>query len=284
MIEPDLTPILTQLAEGRIDAAEAGRRIDALKQSANRDQAGHVTHQEQSAAQPANAPETTETPEEPVTAKPTGNSGIDRISVVAVSRRVRLVGDPMIATAEVDGPHVLRRNGRTLEVSSTGEVGPSFDGFSLVRPPRSIDDLRSIGLGKELVVRVNPAIAIDVEVTTGGLNSTRLPTFGRVRVTAAGAELTDVVEVSDMLVQAGSARISGPVGRGRSRVRVESGSLAIRLTPGANVTVRGDAHLGRISWPGEQAGPVDELMIGNGSARLDVGVVMGMASIKEVEA
>ncbi len=147
-----------------------------------------------------------------------------------------------------------------------------------------MDDLRSIGLGKELVVKVNPAIPVDVEVTTGGLNASHIPIFGRVRVTAAGADLSDVLEVADMLVQAGAGTVTGPLGRGRSRLKVESGSLAVKLTPGANVTVRGDSHLGRISWPGEAAGPIDELIVGNGSARLDVNVVMGMASIKEVSA
>lgn len=266
MADPDITDILADLSAGRIDAAEAGRRIDARKAPRH------------AAPGPQPAPE-------PPTDEPgpsaTGNKGVTKVSVVAVGRRVRIIGDPGVATASVEGPHVLRRSGATLEISSTGEVGPSFDGFSLIRPPRSLDDLRNIGLGKELVVRVNPAIAVDVEVTTGGLNSVGVPSFGKVRVTAAGAELSDVVEVTDMLVQAGAGTVIGPVSHGRSRVRVESGSLSIRLTAGANVTVRGESHLGRISWPGEQAGPVDELVIGNGSARLDVGVVMGMASIKE---
>ena len=44
---------------------------------------------------------------------------------------------------------MLRRNGKVMEVSSTGEFGPNLTGFSLIRPPRSLDDLRDIGLGKE---------------------------------------------------------------------------------------------------------------------------------------
>lgn len=255
----DIKPILDELASGRIDAAEARRRIDAAKSGKS-----DVLDEQR---------------DEP---KPSGK-GAAKLVVLAVGRRVRIEGDSSVATVSVDGPHVLRKQGSTLEVTSNGEVGPSFDGFSLIRPPRSLDDLRSIGLGKELVVRVNPAIPVDVEVTTGGLNSRGVPRFGKVRVTAAGAELIDVTEVADLLVQAGAGTIVGPISRGRSRLRVESGSLSVKLTEGANVTVRAEAHLGRVSWPGDATGPVDELVVGNGAARLDIGVVMGMASIKEEE-
>lgn len=266
MSDIDLTPILNDLAAGRIDAAEAGRRIDALKRGQD----------PEPVAEPTPDPDPQPSPSEP-----TGNKGVAKLSVLAIGRRVRIEGDSSVATVSVEGPHVLRQQGAVLEVSSNGEVGPSFDGFSLIRPPRSLDDLRSIGLGKELVVKVNPKIPVDVEVTTGGLNTRSVPRFGKVRVTAAGAELNDVIEVVDLLVQAGAATVAGPISRGRSRLRVESGTLTVKLTPGANVVVRAESHLGRVSWPADHSGQVEEYVVGNGSARLDVGVVMGMASIKD---
>ncbi|PIF02792.1 MAG: hypothetical protein CR979_00745 [Propionibacterium sp.] len=269
----DFTSILDDLAAGRIDAAEAGRRIDAIKKAAD--------SQETEATATDFTDDQEDLADQTYADKAAGNKGIKKLIVAAVGRRVRLEGDPAVATVSVDGPHVMRRHGSTLELTSNGEVGPSFDGFSLIRPPRSLEDLRDIGLGKELLVKVNPKIAVDIEVTTGGLNSKKIPIFGKVRVTAAGAELNDVAEVDDMLVQAGSGTVSGPISRGRSRVRVESGSLTITLMPGANVMVRGSSHLGRIYWPGEHTEGVDEVVIGNGSARLDIGVVMGMASIKD---
>jgi hypothetical protein len=60
---------------------------------------------------------------------------------------------------------------------------------------------------------------------------------------------------------------------------VESGSLAVTLTPGASVAIRGEAKLGKISWP-DGGDKVDEYVVGNGSARLDIAVVMGMATVK----
>lgn len=185
-----------------------------------------------------------------------------------------------MATLAADGPHVLRRNGSVLEVSSEGELGASLDGFSILKAPRNLDEFRSLGLGKELFLRVNPGIEIDVEVTGGTLNTERVPQLGKVRLTAGAAKLLDVEQVSDALIQAGQATIKGTITRGRSRVRAESGSLSVHLGDASNVTVHGDSQLGRISWSGGHTGAGDEVVMGNGSARLDVEVVMGHAGIK----
>lgn len=292
MSNPDLGPILEDLAAGRIDASQAASRIDELKSAP-----------EPKPAEPSNE-ELGDEPEDTASGRrqfppyagevfgqagpsatsgrrrPTGSKGVDRISVHAVGRRVRIVGDPTVATVSAEGPHVLRRNGSVLEVTSDGEIGPNLDGFSILRPPRSLDELRAMGLGKELYLRINPAIIVDVEVTAGHLSCTDLPYLGKVRVTAGGAELSGVAEANDVLVQAGSATLKGSITTGRSRVRVESGQLTIDLADDSNVTVHGEAQLGKVSWSGAHTGQVDEVVLGNGSARLDIGVVMGWASIK----
>lgn len=267
MSNVDLGPILDDLAAGRIDPQEAGRRIEAAKQAAARAEAD------------------AEMPTPPADTTHRGGpkaGGLARVSVTAVGRRVRIEGDPTVSTLTIEGPHVLRRVGTVMEVNSTGEIGPNFGGFSLIRPPRSLDDLRDIGLGKELVVRVNPKLIVDAEVTTGGLRTEGVPRLGRIRVTAGGSTLEGVQEVEDLLSQAGGITVEGPISVGRSRLKVESGSLSVLLTKGANVTIRGDAKLGRISWP-DGGDKVDEYVVGNGSARLDVAVVMGMATIKTEE-
>jgi hypothetical protein len=211
-----------------------------------------------------------------------GSGGVTKISVRAVGRRVRIIGETTVATISADGPHVLRRNGSVLEVSSDGEMGSSLDGFSILRAPRNLDDIRALGLGKELLIKVNPNIVVDVEVTAGSLNTERVPHLGKVRVTAGGAKLLDVREINDALIQAGSATIKGAISTGRSRVRAESGSLSIHLADDSNVTVTGDAQLGKVSWTGGQGhnGTVDEVVMGNGSAKLEVEVVMGHAQVR----
>jgi hypothetical protein len=237
------------------------------------DRPQHATYRTESFVPPVE-------PEEPVHRKPVNTAGVERISVRAIGRRVRIVGETSVATLSADGPHVLRRNGSVLEVSSDGELGASLDGFSILRAPRNLDDFRSLGLGKELFLRVNPNIIVDVEVTAGSLNTERVPHLGKVRVTAGGAKLLDVAEINDALIQAGQATIKGAIKTGRNRIRAESGSLSITLDDDSNVTVKGEAQLGRVSWSGGHSGSGDEVVMGNGSAKLDVEVVMGHAAIR----
>lgn len=216
----------------------------------------------------------------PATPRPAAGRSVEKLIVRSVGRRVRIVGDGRIATASVDGPHTIRRQGATLEVSTEGELGINTSGFSLVHPPRSVDDLRVLGFGKELVVRVNPSVTVEAEVTGNKLTTVGVPKLGSIRVSVGQASLSDVVEVSDALIQAGGASLSGPLSEGRSRIKVESGNLSIRLTHGANVTVRSQTQLGRISWPGDSQAILDEYVVGNGSAQLEIGVVMGRAVIR----
>ena len=261
--------ILEELAAGRIDAAEAARRIDALKASqstsetsppeptneqlagseADADPWAAATDRPQASYGPG-SPQPEPSAEEPVQAKAVNVGGVERISVRAVGRRVRILGETSVATLSADGPHVLRRNGSVLEVSSDGELGASLDGFSILRSaPRSLDDFRSLGLGKELFLRVNPNLIVDVEVTAGSLNTEGVPHLGKVRVTAGAAKLLDVAEINDALVQAGQATIKGTIRTGRNRVRAESGTLSISLADDSNVTITGETQLGTFRLP-----------------------------------
>src|SRR6476661_1076211 len=324
---PDMSVILQDLAAGRIDAAEAARRIDALSvnnvepqpapdadapnptrsEPTNEDLGAAATGDPISGdawATQTDRPQSTTfgtdpfpgaaadgpaEPHDPVREEPTttvpprkpGSGGVTKISVRAVGRRVRIIGETTVATISADGPHVLRRNGSVLEVSSDGEMGSSLDGFSILRgATRSLDDFRSLGLGKELFLRVNPNLIVDVEVTAGSLSTERVPRLGKVRVTAGAAKLLDVTEINDVLVQAGQATIEGTIATGRNRVRAESGSLSISLTDDSNVTVTGESQLGKISWVGGHNGAGDEVVMGNGSAKLEIEVVMAHAQVR----
>jgi len=296
MNTPDLAPILDDLAAGRIDAAEAARRIDALK-AETAEPSPEVVDAEVVGEEPESDPDAGRrqyspfardvfTPEDAADApraSRAGNRGVERIAVRAVGRRVRIVGDASVATASAEGPHVLRRSGPVLEVTSDGELGPSFDGFSILKPPRSLDDLKSFSIGKELYLRVNPAIALDVEVTAGNLSCQGVPYLGKVRLTAGAADVTGARELDDVLIQAGSATLRGAITTGRSRVRCESGQVSLELDPGSNVAVRGEVQLGRLSWVPSPGAQVDEVIVGNGAAKLDVSVIMGWATIKTGE-
>ena len=84
MANADLRSILDDLAAGRIDTAEAGRRIEAAKR----------------AAEEAEAPSRHDDPA-PKAAQGKGgqpSGGLTRVAITAVGRRVRVEGDPTVTT------------------------------------------------------------------------------------------------------------------------------------------------------------------------------------------
>jgi hypothetical protein len=205
-------------------------------------------------------------------------SGVQRVTVRAIGRRVRLIGEPAVNGVAVDGPHVIKRDGDTLAISSEGDMGVSIDGFSMLRNPT---DLKAHvnGLAKELSIRVNPHLQVEVEVTGGSVNAERLPGLTRVRVTAGTAKVADVDGPIDVLVQAGSAQLDAQITKGRSRVRVESGTAQVALRRGSDVHVHTEAQLGRVTWSGAVSGQSKDVEIGRGRAALDVEVLVGTAQI-----
>ncbi|MEV6281885.1 hypothetical protein [Kribbella sp. NPDC051770] len=205
-------------------------------------------------------------------------SGVQRVTIRAVGRRVRLIGESAITGVAVDGPHVIKRDGSTLAINSEGDMGVSLDGFSMLRNPT---DLKAHvnGFAKELSIRVNPMLEVEVEVTGGSVVAERLPGLTRVRVTAGTAKVHDVDGPIDMLVQAGSAHLDAQVTKGRSRVRIESGAATVNLRRGSDVRVHTESQLGRVTWAGAVNGQSKDVEIGRGRAALDVEVLVGSAQI-----
>jgi len=205
-------------------------------------------------------------------------AGVQRVTVRAIGRRVRLIGEPAINGVAVDGPHVIKRDGDTLAISSEGDMGVSIDGFSMLRNPTNLKSHVN-GLAKELSIRVNPSLQVEVEVTGGSVAAERLPGLSRVRVTAGTAKVTDVDGPIDVLVQAGSATLDAQITKGHSRVRVESGTANVSLRRGSDVRVHTEAQLGRVTWTGAVSGQSKDVEIGRGRAALDVEVLVGTAQI-----
>ena len=81
------------------------------------------------------------------------SNGPTRLRVRAVGRRVRIVGEPFLATVAVEGPHVMRHEGDVLTVASEGEFQATLDNFTLRTP--NLRDLqeRFVDLTRELVIK-----------------------------------------------------------------------------------------------------------------------------------
>lgn len=209
-----------------------------------------------------------------------GGSGPTRLRVRAVGRRVRIVGEPFLATVAVEGPHVMRHDGDVLTIASEGEFQATLDNFTLRTP--NLRDLqeRFVDLTRELVIKVNPRLEVEIEVTAGSVSIERAPRVSHVRITAGSAKLRDVTGPLDLLVQGGSATVEGGISLGDSKLRVESGSLQVNLLVGTNATVTNDVQLGRLTWDGESGGPVERI-VGNGAAGIRIEGMMGAVNVRE---
>jgi hypothetical protein len=261
--------ILEDVAAGRIDPAEAARLLD------------EVPADHRSADRPPAA-------EGVVHAPPPMAAQVNRLLVRATSRRVRVVSDPSVATVAVDGPHVLRRDGSTLVVTGETEIVPDTnDAFMLLAGGRwrEVADRLQRGIGQqhaELRIRVRPDLATAVEVIAGSLRVDGVSALEHVRVTAGSCRVTGAESPIDLLVQAGSAQVETRQTYGRSRLRCESGSLHVTVLEGSDVRIRSDVQLGRFTTEPERRGRDRDrdIVLGTGSAELDVEAVMGGVTVK----
>lgn len=262
--------ILEDVAAGRLDPAAAARLLDDAGE-----QAGTAETPGDDGGGGAATGEAPPPPSVPA---------VDRVRIRASSRRVRLVGDPTVATFAVDGPHHVRRDGSAIVVSSEIEQLPGDETFILLTGGRLQEMTERLHRGlvqsMGLQVRVHPDLAAEAEVIAGALHAEGLPLLDHVRVTGGSLRVTDVEAPIDLLVQAGSARLETRQTRGRSRLRCESGSLHVTLQAGTDARVRDDVQLGRFTVRPERGRKGHEFVVGTGAAEIDIEVVMGTVTME----
>jgi hypothetical protein len=268
MSERSIEQILEDVAAGRLDPAEASKLIDA------------AAPKPADTARPAASQSAGGKPAPPAV------PDIDRVMVRATSRRVRIVGDPSVATVSIDGAHQVRREGSTLVVTGEAEPIPTDDAFTLLSGGRWREVAGRVqhgfGPGLELRVRVRPDLPVGVEVIAGSLQVEGAKALDHVRVTAGSLRVRGAENPFDLLVQAGSAQVEALLTHGHTRVRCESGSLQLSLLPGSDARVRADVQLGRFVTDPERTGRDRDrdVVVGTGAAEIAAEVVMGSVTVK----
>ncbi|AYY14365.1 hypothetical protein EF847_18370 [Actinobacteria bacterium YIM 96077] len=269
MSEGDATrEILEKVAAGEMDPTTAAQLLDETTGAGSEEQPA-VT--ESGTLEGATLPAASE---------------VTRITVRATSRRVRIVGDPGVATVAVEGPHTLRREGATLLVTGETEIVRADDAFTLLVGGRwrEVADRVQHGLARdlELKVRVRPDLAVGVEVIAGSLHVDGARALDHVRVTAGSCRIHDVEGPVDLLVQAGSAQVDMVQTQGHSWLRCESGSLQLTLEEGTDAEVRSDVQMGRLTLEPERRGRDrhGEIVVGLGGSQIDVEAVMGAVVLR----
>jgi hypothetical protein len=235
-----------------------------------------------------------------------------RVRVVGSFRSARVIGDPTVREAVVDGPHVARREGDLLIVESTLEESdlPGFVfnrggwGWRMTvppdvgaranpgRPPRG----RRWWAGEEawqrswsqsqLTVRMRPDLPLEVELSAGTLRAHDVTGPLHFEVRAGSARIEGARGPLDATVAAGSLRLDALLLRaGESRIRCDASSVRIHLERGSGVLLRARAELSHLSLPRRgvvgtwSGGEREEVKIGDGAATLDIDANMSRVGV-----
>lgn len=221
---------------------------------------------------------------------------IRKVRVVGALHPLRITGDAEIRDAVVTGMHEVHRDGDTLVIRTT-TTGADDSGFSFRWPGRS--GIPPFGTGhperslRPIQVRMNPQLALDVEMAAGLLSVKGVKGPIKADIQAGSAKLEDFASPFDLKVTWGTVSATGVLKDGQSKVRCEAATVKIGLEEGSSVRVQARSTLGRISLPGDPAGISDgwtmggeqrEATVGGGAGQLDVETTTGAVWVEMVEA
>ena len=207
---------------------------------------------------------------------------IDRVVIRATASKLVLIGDPTVAGAAVEGPHVARRDGGALIVDTDAE--PGAGDFSYEPNARRVG--RPFGRwrgGETVVVKIRPDLPVEVSMAAGSIVATRLTGGLRFAVDAGSLKAMDCSGPVDGRVASGSAQLEWLLDRGSSRLRCELGSIKVLLDRRSDVTIKARAELGSVDLGKNSAGGLNaqrELVVGTGTATLDIDVSLGSAKVQ----
>ena len=194
-------------------------------------------------------------------------SDLARVRIVTSMGSVTVVGDESVREAVAEGPHQARREGSALVIESLLEEG---FGFRFGRMGFGFN-----GQERRLLVRMNPALALDAEVQAGTLRIQGIRSPIRAEVHAGSTKIEGFSAPIDLDCQAGSVKARGRLNGGRSRINCQAGSVKLELEPDSNVKITARTSLGKISLLGAPA----VAGIGGGTAHAELGAGAGTLDI-----
>jgi hypothetical protein len=222
---------------------------------------------------------------------------VRRVRIRTTAGAVKVVGDPTVTEADVSGPdgaYELRHEGDALLVEvhqlqrfieeHHHDRGPG--GFTIRTGRRTGRiDLKGIAFGKgkpfgSVIVRVNPDLPLDLEVTAGSLSGSGLRAPISCELDAGSISLRDAHAPINAHVTAGSLSFKGRIDSGESQISCDMGAVSIHLEPGSSVRGHAEVTLGRceLKLPNPPAG--GEFVIGDGAGRLDIDGTMSSISVR----
>jgi hypothetical protein len=248
-----LHDLLSRVAAGELDPAEAGRLLD----------------------EDPSLPTVDRVPRTPSPAAVLLRAGGVRLTVVA---------DPTVATVVVDGPHAMHHDGTTTVIEA-----PGSSGYRTQPPPRLLGWVPAEwtgGRGERVSVRVRPDLPLTVEATGCGVQISGMT--GEVTIGGSGSSVK-VIDHRGAVhggLTMGSLTVVGAI-TGPSELDCELSSLQLRLTPGSDVALAATAEMGSLKIAGAtrsrqihaDGGARQSITAGAGTHPFAVTVRMGSATV-----
>jgi hypothetical protein len=221
-------------------------------------------------------------------------------------RSVQVISDPAVAQIHVLGEHSIRHVGSTLQVATAGPLddeegaaaaqrpdsstsggstsGGSTSGrFSFSDLPRTIAWARS-WRDHQLTVRVNPALAVELDVTGADVKLTGFGSRVRAHLVASSLRADKLHCEFDIEGFSSSIKLTA-IPTGNSRLYCESSSVRLSLPTGSDVKITATNRMGRLVLPERPPstlpfeGETSEVTIGEGRDQLRLEAVMSSVSV-----
>jgi hypothetical protein len=247
-----LRDLLTRVASGDLDPAEAARLLDEDPAAPTLDRRDGIGSE----------------------APPSG------VAIHAGGVKLTIVADPTVATAVADGPHALRREGSVLVLDA-----PSEDGYRTTPSPRFLGWVPTVwtgGRGQKVLVRINPSLPLTVEATACAVEISGMRAALTLGGSASSVSVRDHVGALHGSLAMGSLDVVATVSE-PSDLACELGSVDVRLLPGSDVTVTATTDLGEVKLPDkpkrEAASARQTYVVGEGTHPFTVAVRLGSASV-----
>jgi len=198
---------------------------------------------------------------------------IRTVRVVRQLGSFEIVGDPSVRDAVAEGPHHARIDGDVMvfEGGTSDDQGGFMFGFG-----------RNL-LHDGLLVRMNPQLALDVQVQAGEGRVRGVQGPIRARVQAGSATIDGFASTVDFTVHAGDLQASGRLDSGDSRIACKMGSASLHLEPGSSVRIKGHNLMGDIELPdpSSQTGRTGngDFVVGDGAASLAIETTVGSVKV-----
>jgi hypothetical protein len=199
---------------------------------------------------------------------------IHGVRIVKRLGAAEVIGDPNVRDAVAEGQHRARIEGDVMIIE--GEVA-NEPGTFITRSWLGFPEHTS---GDRLVVRVNPALALDLHVQAGSLRVNGVEGPIRADVQASSATIDGFRKPLDLTVQAGSIRATGRLDDGESRIACDAGSVNLYLERGSSVRIKARAHLGKVVLPGAAGSRgAQDVTIGDGTGSLLIETNIGSVNV-----